>query len=345
MNKNILCKILLGLLLLLAPFAYSQNVAINGSATAPVNSAVLDLSANTTGGFLLPYVTTAQMNAIASPVPNSLLVYNSDNNCIEGYFVGSAPVCNCWQQLYCPCSGSPSVPVVTGTTSLCAAAVATYTVATSPNGATSYTWTLSSGGTFSNGTTTITGASLTQPVTWGSPGSTTTYTVSVQGTNACGTTATTGTLAVIVNAALAAPTGTGPATIGLNSSDTYSVPAVSGTTYTWTVPSQIGTITSGAGTNSITITASGAVETTYSITIQEVGPCNTVSTNYAVSTANCPTAMSGTPANSTGCTSAECGVVNYTYTVSAATGAIGGTSYTWDVQAGGLWANASTTSA
>src|ERR1700733_10048843 len=116
MKKNILCKILLGLLVITASNAFSQNVAINGSATGPVNSAVLDLSANTTGGFLLPYINTAQMNALTS-VPNSLLIYNSDNNCIEGYFIGSAPICNCWQVLYCPCTTVPTTPLVTGTTS------------------------------------------------------------------------------------------------------------------------------------------------------------------------------------------------------------------------------------
>lgn len=64
---------------LLAGFAFSVNaqtgVAINTDGSDPDSSAILDVS-STTKGFLLPRVTTAQMNAISSPA-QGLMVYNT----------------------------------------------------------------------------------------------------------------------------------------------------------------------------------------------------------------------------------------------------------------------------
>src|SRR5699024_10343107 len=51
-----------------------------GTAT-PDASALLDLS-STTKGLLLPRMTSLQREAIPSPVPG-LMIYNTDNNCIE----------------------------------------------------------------------------------------------------------------------------------------------------------------------------------------------------------------------------------------------------------------------
>lgn len=63
------------------------NVGINTTGT-PDNAAVLDVS-STTKGQLLPRMSTAQRNAIASP-PNSLLIFNTTTNCFEAYDAASS---------------------------------------------------------------------------------------------------------------------------------------------------------------------------------------------------------------------------------------------------------------
>ncbi len=61
------------------------TVGINTGAT-PAASAVLDVT-STNAGLLVPRMTTAQRNAIVSPV-ESLLIYNTDTHCFESYYNG-----------------------------------------------------------------------------------------------------------------------------------------------------------------------------------------------------------------------------------------------------------------
>ena len=61
----------------------AQNVGINSSGAAPDNSAMLDVS-STTKGFLMPRMTTAQMQLITSPV-SGLMVFNTDCGTIQFY--------------------------------------------------------------------------------------------------------------------------------------------------------------------------------------------------------------------------------------------------------------------
>src|ERR1700739_4762827 len=104
MENKILRKITVVVLLLAGAFANAQNVAINSTGAAPNSSAVLDLSANTAGGLLLPYMNNAQMLLLSPTASNSLLIYNSTVNCIEAYYTGTAS----WQPIFCPCSAAPS---------------------------------------------------------------------------------------------------------------------------------------------------------------------------------------------------------------------------------------------
>ena len=78
--KKISLIILIGLFAF-SPQIYSQNVSINSTGSLPDASAMLDIS-STTSGFLLPRMTTAQQNAIASPA-TGLLIYNTTT----GYFM------------------------------------------------------------------------------------------------------------------------------------------------------------------------------------------------------------------------------------------------------------------
>ena len=69
----------------------AQNVGINATGAAPDGSALLDV-AGTSGGLLIPRLTTAQRNAIGTPA-TSLLVFNTATARFE-YFDGSV-----WQPL------------------------------------------------------------------------------------------------------------------------------------------------------------------------------------------------------------------------------------------------------
>jgi uncharacterized protein (TIGR02145 family) len=85
---------------------YAQNVGINTTGAAPNPSAGLDIDF-TDKGLLIPRMTTAQRNAIASPA-NSLLIFNTTTNCVEAY---NSTTSN-WQIISCfnTCTSVPSSP-------------------------------------------------------------------------------------------------------------------------------------------------------------------------------------------------------------------------------------------
>jgi hypothetical protein len=65
----------------IASHVSAQNIAINTTGNAPDTSAMLDIT-STSQGFLMPRMTTAQMNAIALPAAG-LLIYNTSLNIFE----------------------------------------------------------------------------------------------------------------------------------------------------------------------------------------------------------------------------------------------------------------------
>jgi hypothetical protein len=223
-----------------APASYGQNVGINNSGAAPAPSAMLDLS-STTMGMLVPRMTTAQMNGIVAPAV-SLLIYNTTVNCFE-WWTGSF-----WQVYTCTCMGPPASPATpTGPVSVCSGALGTtYTIAAVP-GATSYSWTVPPGATITSGqgTTSIT-------VNWGA----TSGSVCVTAINSCGGSAPSCVAVSVVTPPATPGPISGPLTIcATNSGYVYSVPNVPGCSYTWTVSPAVGTLTSGQGTATITVTA------------------------------------------------------------------------------------------
>lgn len=190
-----------------------------------------------------------------------------------------------------------------------------YTIAAVTN-ATSYTWTVSGGGT-------ISGSGTSATVNWTSSGS---YTVSVTATNSCGTSAAQ-TLQVTVQAG--PPTSIGAITGQTNvcvGSQPYSVPTVTGaTTYTWSI-SGGGSITGGQGTTNATINWTSAG--TYTVSVTASNGCGQVSaTPISVTVAGAPPA---TPGPITGTNTACTG--NQTYTIPAVATA---DSYTWSISGGG----------
>ena len=70
-------------------YLFSQNasVGINNTGIAPNISAILDVS-STSQGALIPRMSTAERNAIIAPIPESLLIYNTDKHCFEAYYSG-----------------------------------------------------------------------------------------------------------------------------------------------------------------------------------------------------------------------------------------------------------------
>ena len=95
------------LLLLIVCFtnrmAFSQNVAINSTGTAPDASAMLDVQ-STTKGLLAPKMTLAQRNAISNPA-TGLLIYQTDGT--TGFYYNSGTTVSAiWTTLTTPPSGN-----------------------------------------------------------------------------------------------------------------------------------------------------------------------------------------------------------------------------------------------
>ena len=210
----------------------------------------------------------------------------------------------------------PAQPgAITGSTTVCQASSQTYSVS-AVTGATSYTWTLPSGWTGTSTTNSIT-------ATAGSSG-----TISVTANNACGA-GTARTLDIIVNTIPTTPgqiTGTAAQCAALTG-QTYTIGSVAGaTTYTWTVPAGW-TITAGAGTTSITVTA-GAAGQNGNITVTAGNTCGT---SAAQTLAVTVIATPATPGPITG-TAAQCAAAaGQTYSITPVTYA---TTYTWTVPTG-----------
>ncbi|MCD6018821.1 MAG: hypothetical protein K0S53_1942 [Bacteroidetes bacterium] len=205
-----------------------------------------------------------------------------------------------------------ALTVTASPTTICPGQSSTLTV----SGGTSYTW--SPSGTLSSANS----ATVTA-----SPTITTIYTVS---TTVCGGTISTKTVQVTVNGtppAIGAITGT--TTICPNATGiTYSVANVASTSYTWSVPAGA-TITSGAGSNAITVNFGSSAGT---VSVFALGTCGsataavTVSLNPALNltvTPNNPTICNGSSATLT-----ASGATNYTWSPAATLSSPNGTTVT-----------------
>lgn len=214
--------------------------------------------------------------------------------------------------------GAPGQPgTISGNATACSGVSGTYSV-TQVSGAATYTWTLPSGWSGTSTTNSIT-------VTAGTSGGT----ISVVASNSCGT-STARTLTVTTSAIPASPgVITGNSAVCQNSTNTYSVPAVTGaTSYTWTLPNGwTGTSTS----NSINVTAGSA---SGSILVVATNACGNSSAATLAVSLNATPAQPGSitgPAN-------VCQGSAGTYSVVAVPGA---TSYNWTLPSG--WSGTSNT--
>ncbi|HPI05108.1 MAG TPA: proprotein convertase P-domain-containing protein [Saprospiraceae bacterium] len=213
--------------------------------------------------------------------------------------------------------------VINGPASICQGATGTYS--TPPvSGATTYTWTFPPGVVVNSGAGTNTVA-----VTWNNS---TGGNVCVTASNSCSS-STQLCIPVTVNPTVVATQPQGNATVCGNSNVTYTIPANPNVTnYTWTVTG--GTVSTGQGTNSITVHwGTGATGT---VCVKVTGPCGT-SPDVCL-----PVQITGAPAlpNVIGNATA-CATGTGTYTVTPVAGA---TSYHWFVTNGTITSGNGTTS-
>ncbi|MBD3638709.1 MAG: T9SS type A sorting domain-containing protein [Crocinitomicaceae bacterium] len=160
-----------------------------------------------------------------------------------------------------PCTAPNQPSVISGPTTICELSANTYSVTSDPN-ATSYAWSLPGGWTGSSTTNSI---STTAGTTGG--------VISVTASNSCGTSSAQ-TLTVAVNGTVPATPGTitGDTEVCKNSTNVYSISAVSGAdSYSWSLPS--------GWTGSSTTTSISATSTTTggTISVSAVNTCGTSS--------------------------------------------------------------------
>lgn len=190
------------------------------------------------GGTITAGATTNTITVIwnTAGAQNVSVTYTNPNGC-----TAAAPT------VYPVTVNPTTVPVITGTSSLCVNTG--YYNYTTQTGMINYIWTVSSGGTITNGQ----GTSTLQ-VMWTGTGAQTVSVIFTNGSNFC-TASNPTVLPVTVNGmpdAAGSITGTASVCAGA-AGIAYSVPAINNAiTYVWTLPAGA-TIASGSGTNSITV--------------------------------------------------------------------------------------------
>jgi len=231
----------------------------------------------------------------------------------------------------------PALGAIQGTLSACvpyAAGSASFSVAPISDGinSTVYTWTVPTGFTISAGqgtsSITVTWTSITlDPTIKGQ--------ISVIASTPCSTRTSNANVVYASTAPVTPPSISGPSRVCPGETVTYSVASVArASAYIWSVPTGM-TITSGAGTNVISVLVDGAY-TGGNVTVAATNSCGTspVRTRTTVfNTPNTPGAISGT-------TSGVCGLTQ-SYSIAAVSGA---SSYTWAVSGGTINSGQGTTS-
>jgi uncharacterized protein (TIGR02145 family) len=206
------------------------------------------------------------------------------------------------------------VPAIAGLPVVCAGS--TGIVYTTQPGNSNYAWFVSGGGTITGGG----GANdNTVTVTWNTPGA---QSVSVNYHDGNGCTAVSPTVYPVTINALPVPVITGPAAICLNTTGTYST-AAGMSIYSWTVTAG-GNITSGAGTNSITVAWTTLGAQSITVNYFDANGCTAASpTTYNVTVNTLPTPNLGG-------LNSICLGFSAVYTTD-----FGMTNYSWSISAGG----------
>jgi len=135
---------ILGLLFPAVHF-HAQGVTIGANSPAHPTAA-LEVKSST-GGVLLPRLTTAQRNALANPAVG-LLIYNTTHECVEVFHASG------WKAFSCNCSAPPPAPqIIQGPAQVCAQQTAVQYHVNPVPGASVYTWSVTGGATIQSGQT------------------------------------------------------------------------------------------------------------------------------------------------------------------------------------------------
>ena len=272
--------------------AYGSTVnatpnTVTGSAVTPVSAAIIGLTVNTTYHFRVKAVNSGGTS------------YGLDKTFLTG------------------CSAPVPAGVIAGPASICQNTTGViYSVAPILN-ADTYIWTLPTGGTITagDGTNTIT-VSYNATAVSGN--------VTVKGSSTCGE-GTPSSLAVTVNPLPVPTLVTGPLSVCAGTSGVVYQTQAGMTGYTWTI-SAGGTITSGAGTNTISVNWSTVGAQTLSLNYTNGTGCTAASpVIFNITIVDRPVPIISGPAN------ACLGFTNNVYSTQA-----GNTGYTWTVSAGGV---------
>jgi hypothetical protein len=214
---------------------YIWSISPGGTITSGAATNSITVSWNTTGAQTVSVVYTDSNSCTAAPAT----VYNVMVN----------PM---------------AAPVLNGVAAICASV--TGNIYTTQAGMNNYVWSISAGGTITSGGTPT---SNTVTVTWNTAG---TQTVSVNYTNPSGCTASTPSVFNVTVNPVPVPTITGSAAVCNGSTGIIYTTEAGMSAYTWTV-SAGGTITSGAGTNSITATWNTMGAQTVSVNYADANAC------------------------------------------------------------------------
>jgi len=221
---------------------------------------------------------------------------------------------------------TPTLSSINGTANQCITATAGSTSfsVTDLGGTTTYAWTVPAGMTISSGQGT---SAITVSWTGTAAGAGIAGAVSVVPTNTCGAGASV-SLTIDYNSAKPVTPGSisGAGKVCPGATQIYSVSAVArATSYSWTLPTGM-SITSGSGTNVITVSVSGSY-TGGTLSVTASNACGTSGVRSKALGLNYPLA----PATISGLVSGLCNQTAITYSTS---GAAYATSYSWTVPAG-----------
>lgn len=206
------------------------------------------------------------------------------------------------------------LPTISGPSAVCA--TTSGNVYTTQSGMTGYSWSVSSGGTIASGSGTN---SIT--VTWNNPGAQNVY---LNYVNATGCTAVTPSAYPVTVNARPVPTISGPTAVCAATAGNIYTTQAGMTGYIWTISSG-GTITSGVGTSSITVTWNTAGSQSVTVNYNNASGCNaTNATVYNVNVNNLPSPTI------TGSNDLCVNSGYYNYTTEP-----GMSGYTWTVSSGG----------
>lgn len=190
----------------------AQNIGINTTGALPNSKSMLDIDVSGSTpktGLLIPRMTTTERDAITAPIPESLLIYNTTNQCFEAW----NQTAGVWASFGCVGCVIPTAPLANAGT---AASTTGFTANwVSVAGATSYVLDVSTSSTFTSYVSGYNGLNMGNVLS-GAVGSltcATTYYYRVRATNACGTSANSNTISVVTSTC-AAPTPTGSVVCG-----------------------------------------------------------------------------------------------------------------------------------